>query len=492
MAFYPGPVVTLDQLRAGFSSKPKSTKFSAKDITSMEELNEQLHEYVEEAFAKLERQTLALIKTSTPAPINTKDIITGVKASIKSDIAAHLNADDTINRLRTNIIANSNFKRELNDSIKAQFDILSKSLTARLDALSADQAKLLAAHTSILSEQGTLKTAQANLSSAHASILAEQGTLKTAHAALLTAHTSINTKINDLATKPASTPAELESLKTRLQALETSQKSITDISARLGSLETYLDSSVKTNITRLISAFPSMSEAQIKGALDKINGVLGSITKEDITLLQGLENRILSLNEQLKTKLTDDSLTGLRTSLSALRKDLDAASAKIPDITKDKFNALSSKVDTIAHEITRHDGLIDKKVSKPEVIQIISEINKKKKEGEYIDPTYLSQNTSKGDYMTLGEARNEGDYISVEGASKQPSTFFGRIGNAFGSFTNAFGGIDEPVAAVTPVTASRSSSLLPKTKNKYLKRGSISESSDELALNNTLSDTSVN
>ena len=103
MAFYTGPVVTLDQLRADFSSKPKSTKFSAKDITSMEELNEQLHEYVEGAFAKLEKQTLALIKTSTPAPINTKDIITGVKNSIKSDIAAHLKENLMI-VLRHNLI----------------------------------------------------------------------------------------------------------------------------------------------------------------------------------------------------------------------------------------------------------------------------------------------------------------------------------------------------------------------------------------------------
>uniref|UniRef100_A0A6C0HWK0 Uncharacterized protein n=1 Tax=viral metagenome TaxID=1070528 RepID=A0A6C0HWK0_9ZZZZ len=492
MAFYPGQVITLDQLRSGFSSKPKSTKFSAKDISTMDELNEQLHEYVNEAFDKLQTETRALIKNSTPAPIDTNRIIKDVKASIKTDIAAYLKEANTIDGLSRQIIANSNFKKELNASIKEQFETLSRSLISKLDA---EQAKLSTTHASILVEQGTLKTEQAKLSTTHASILAEQGTLKTAHASLLNAHNAINAKITALETKPASTPAELESLKSRLQTLETSQKSITDISARLGLLETYLDSSVKTNITRLINAFPSMSEVQIKGALDKINGVLGSITKEDIELLKGFNRRIETLSGRLDTKATMDDISGISKAVAALKKDLEAAKLLIPDITKDKFNALSTKVDNIAHEITRHDGLIDKKVSKPEVIQIINDINKTKREGTYVDPAYLSQNTSRGDYMTVGEV-NEDD-ITVGAAPKEPSTFFGRIGNAFASLPYAFGGIDEPntpkPVTPNPVTASRSSSVLPGSKkNKYLKRGSISESSDELALNNTLSDTSVN
>jgi hypothetical protein len=488
MAFYPGQVITLDQLRAGFSSKPKSTKFSAKDISTMDELNEQLHEYVNEAFETLHEQINALKQTPVSTPIDTNRIIKDVKASIKADIAAYLKEANTIDGLSGQIVSNGNFKRELNSSIKEQFDTLSRSLISKLEA---EQSKLSSAHAAILVEQGTLKTEQAKLSTAHASILAEQGTLKKAHASLLTAHNAINAKITALETKPASTPAELELLKSKLQALETLQKSITNISDRLSLLEIYLDSSVKTNITRLISAFPSMSEVQIKGALDRINGVLGSITNNDITLLQGLEKRISSLTEQLKTKLSDDSLIGLRTSLSTLRRDLEAAKLLIPDITKDKFNVLSAKIDNIAHEITRHDGLIDKKVSKPEVIQIISDINKNKKEGTYIDPAYLSQNTSTGEYMTVGEA-NEED-INVGAAPQEPSTFLGRVGNVFSSFTNAFGGIDSSDTAAKPVTAPRSSSVLPGSKkNKYLKRGSISESSDELALNNTLSDTSVN
>ncbi len=509
MAFFGLPIVNIEDLRAGLSPKPRTT-FLAKDIKSMEDLSNKLHTHVDESFKTLHEQINALKKKPESAPIDTNSIIKELKASIKGDIATILKDTNTIKELSGSITTNKEFVTQLNTSIKTQFDTLSGPLKAELDRLKAE-------HTALQTKQNTLSTEHTALQQKHKELEATHANISASHSTIVAAHTAITNKITELENKPSSTPAELAGLNTRLQALETSQKSITDIGNRLGLLETYLNEDLKTGIKKIINAFPSMTEKQIIGALDKINGILGNVTTADIELLKGLETKISSLSEQLKTKLTDDKLIELKDSITSLKNDLAETKSKIPNITTDKFNSLSTEVKKINNEILAHAALIDRRVTKREFEQELDNYVRKTKipvDTGYIDSSDLSR--KENEYMTIGEtgttkktpvdtgyidlsnlSRKENEYMTIGetgttqktpevSSNKSESTSFGsKVWDAtFGKLVD------------TKPSAPRTISM--PNKNKYLKGGSkysrkfLSESSDELELNNTLSDTSVN
>ncbi len=427
---FPGQVVSLEQLRASFNPSSTSTststpkKFTAGEIKSIEELSKNLHAHVEESFGNLLGQIKELEKRPQSPPINIDEIINQVKQSIKKDIETILKDPKTIESLKDRII-DKQFKKDLDSSIQAQFRTLSESLRKELATLQAAQGALS-------KEQGALKAAQDTINAEHTALQAAQGAINAEHARLKEAHTTL-------------------------------QAAHEEIKARLSPLEAYLNDELKKNISKLIKAFPNMTEAQIKGALDGINQVLDGVTKDDIQLLHGFDKRITELTAQLKTKLTDDSLTGLRTSVTILRRDLDKAESSIPDITKDSFDRLSTTVnDLINIEIPRVDALITKRVTPEELETELENYERKKtkpKESGYIQNQ--NQNLFK-----------PSPYLQIYPAKGARST------------------------SIPPklVTAADNKYLIGGSKYSYNKysRKNLSESSDELELNNTLSDTSVN
>ena len=63
LSIFPGPTVKLEDIQERYSSKtPTSKTFSAKDIKSMEELNKELHAYVDTAFRKIQGEIHRLFK----------------------------------------------------------------------------------------------------------------------------------------------------------------------------------------------------------------------------------------------------------------------------------------------------------------------------------------------------------------------------------------------------------------------------------------------
>ncbi len=153
---FPGPIVRLEDINAGFSSKSKT--FSAKEIKSMEELSQILNDRVDIAFKNLDAKIRDLQNKPQSAPINTEKIINDLKANIKIDISNMLQDSKIIDRLSESITANDNFKNELNNSIKAQFDTLSKSLKAQLDKLETEHAAISDAHKSLLTDHNKIST----------------------------------------------------------------------------------------------------------------------------------------------------------------------------------------------------------------------------------------------------------------------------------------------------------------------------------------------
>jgi hypothetical protein len=206
------------------------------------------------------------------------------------------------------------------------------------------------------------------------------------------------------------------------------------------------------------------------------------------TTIQGLTDRI----NKLDTALSTTNLPELKQELASLKGELN--SINTPNKIRSDVQELQGKAPALNMRLNRLEGKVEKLIgSIPENRAIAPRGPDYLEVGSFpVDRGYVKGEEREGPYASLadlGLAEKSSAPVSLAPASSAPaeSTSFLTRG-----WNKVFG---------TPNAAPRTSSVPQelKTQNKYLKGGSrkytrrnLSESSDELELNNTLSDTSVN